>query len=80
MQKLKFLSLNVRGLREFKKRKKVLTWLKHKKPNIAFLRETHSTSDNEKFWSFRLQATVFILMGHTIVELSGLFYVTVIIL
>ena len=54
MQKLKFVSLNVRGLREFKKRKKNFAWAKNKKPNVIFLQETHSAPENEKFWSTQI--------------------------
>ena len=50
MQNLNFISFNVRGIRDSKKRAKVFNWLQHKKVDIAFLQETHSTKSSEKIW------------------------------
>ena len=46
----KLLSLNVRGLSNFKKRRAVFTWCRKQKASIIFLQETHSTIDKEKQW------------------------------
>ena len=46
----KLLSLNVRGLSNFKKRRAVFTWCRKQKASIIFLQETHSTKDKEKQW------------------------------
>ena len=46
----KLLSLNVRGLSDFKKRRAVFTWCRKQKSSIIFLQETHSTIDKEKQW------------------------------
>ena len=46
----KFLSLNVRGISNFRKRRTTFTWCKTQKVDVIFLQETHSTKDNELFW------------------------------
>ena len=46
----KFLSLNVRGISNFHKRRTIFTWCKKQKADVIFLQETHSTKDNELFW------------------------------
>ena len=46
----KLLSLNVRGLSNFKKRRAVFTWCRKQKASIIFLQETHSTIDKERQW------------------------------
>lgn len=46
----KMLSLNVRGLSNFKKRRSIFTWCRKQNANIIFLQETHSTCDKEKQW------------------------------
>ena len=40
---LKLVSLNVRGIRSFEKRKAVLNWLYKSQADICFLQETYST-------------------------------------
>ena len=46
------ITYNVRGLRDFKKRRKLFNYLKKHSSSqgIIFLQETHSTKDVEKFW------------------------------
>ena len=39
----KLISLNVRGLSSFEKRKSILTWCRKQKVEIIFLQEIHST-------------------------------------
>jgi exonuclease III len=46
----KLISLNVRGLSNFKKRKSILTWCRKHKVDIIFQQETHSTIEKEKQW------------------------------
>ena len=46
----KLLSLNVRGLSNFKKRPALFAWCRKQKANIIFLQETHSTAKKEKQW------------------------------
>ena len=50
MGEFKLISLNVRGLSNFKKRKSILSWCRKQKVDIIFLQETHSTVQNEKQW------------------------------
>ena len=46
----KLLSLNVRGISNFKKRKTIFTWCRKQKADFIFLQETHSKIDSEKCW------------------------------
>ena len=46
----KLLSLNVRGINNFKKRKTIFTWCRKQKADFTFLQETHSKIDSEKCW------------------------------
>ena len=46
MNKLRFLSLNVRGLLDAKKRNRFLLWIKNQKPDVVFLQETFFTKGN----------------------------------
>ena len=48
--KCNLVSLNVRGLNNFKKRKSVFSWLEKKKYDMILLQETYSTLDSEKVW------------------------------
>ena len=47
MVKSKFISLNVRGISNYRKRRTIFTWLRKRKPDVVFLQETHSTQGNE---------------------------------
>ena len=51
MTKVKIISMNVNGLAQHTKCRKVLTFLSRKKPNIIFLQETHSIKDTEHIWT-----------------------------
>ena len=50
MDKLKLLSLNVRGIKDTAKRHKLFHWLHKKQVDIIVLQETHSTDSDEKQW------------------------------
>ena len=50
MASLKLVSLNVRGLGDFKKRKMIFLWAKRQKADILLLQETHSTNNLEQQW------------------------------
>ena len=58
------LSLNVRGLRDYKKNRKMFNWfVKYKGENgITFIQETHSTLDIENEWSQRTSGKL--VMSH----------------
>ena len=50
MDKLRIGSLNVRGLRDFSKRKEVFKYMKNKGLHVLCIQETHSTADEELLW------------------------------
>ena len=47
---LKLLSLNVRGLGNFRKHRAIYTWCRKQKADLIFLQETHSTKTTESQW------------------------------
>ena len=47
---LRLISLNVRGLSNFKKQRMIYTWCKKKNTDVIFLQETHSTKEVENQW------------------------------
>ena len=63
MAKGKLMSLNTRGLSNFRKRRTIFTWLRKQKPDIVFLQETHSTQGNEVMWKSEWGATLFCSHG-----------------
>ena len=48
--KFKTISLNVRGIRTFDKRKSIFNWLIKQNSDICFLQETYSTEEIENRW------------------------------
>ena len=44
------LSLNARGLSNFRKRRTIFTWCRKRNPDIIFLQETHSTLSTQLKW------------------------------
>ena len=50
MEGLTLISVNVRGIRDQKKRKNIFEWAKTKKGDVIFLQETYSSPDIEKIW------------------------------
>lgn len=46
---IKILSLNVRAIRSFDKRKAIFNWITKKKSDIIFLQETYSTSGVDNY-------------------------------
>lgn len=51
------ISLNVRGIRNYKKSRKMLHWLNDhgSQTGISFLQETHGTPDIENYWKQRFR-------------------------
>ena len=47
---LKIISLNVRGISNFKKRRTIFTWCRRKNADVIFLQETHSSKATEVQW------------------------------
>ena len=48
--KCTLLSLNVEGLNDNKKRRKVFTWLHNQNADVIVLQETHSSPESENIW------------------------------
>ena len=59
----KMISLNVRGLRMFKKRRAVFTWFRRKKADVIFVQESHSTREDEVKWKNEWGADIFFSHG-----------------
>ena len=57
------LSLNVRGIRTFEKRKAVFSWLVNSDVDIIFLQETYSTRDIENIWRKQWKGEMFFSHG-----------------
>ena len=49
-ESIRLLSLNVRGLSNFRKRRAIFTWCRKQKADIIFLQETHSTVERQDQW------------------------------
>lgn len=47
---LGILSLNVRGIRDFQKRREIFRWFQNKNYSIFMLQEAHCTNEIEKQW------------------------------
>ena len=57
------MSLNVRGIRTFEKRKAVFSWLVNSDADIIFLQETYSTRDIENIWREQWKGEIFFSHG-----------------
>ena len=60
---LSILTFNVRGLRDYKKRKKIAKWIHDKNIGIVLLQETHSTDTDETFWSSQFKGDCYFSHG-----------------
>ena len=65
--KFSILSLNVQGLRNKRKRKKVFKWLGDHNchNNVTFLQETHSDVKCQSGWSHEIPGTCYFAHGTT---------------
>ena len=72
--KFKALSLNVRGIRTFDKRKSVFNWITKQNSDIYFLQETYSTKEIENQWKKQWFEIFILLMAQTIVVGSPFLY------
>ena len=72
MDDFDLITCNVRGLRDFRKRRKLLNYLKKhsSKQGIIFLQETHSTKEVESFGKL---SGVLKLCLHSGVMMEGVF-------
>ena len=59
----KLLSLNVRGIQSFTKRRALFCWLNERKGDIVFLQETYSTKDVESTWKTQWQGKLYFSHG-----------------
>lgn len=48
--RVKYISLNVRGISNFRKRRSIFHWCRSQNANLIFLQETHSTVEQESQW------------------------------
>ena len=62
---IKLLSLNVRGLSNFKKRRAIFSWCRKQKADLIFLQETHSTKEREGQWIKEWGTQIFFSHGST---------------
>ena len=56
------LSLNVRGIRSFEKRKALFQWFVQQGADVIFLQETYSTPEVEHIWKSQWKGDMF--FGH----------------
>ena len=68
MTDFKLIALNVRGLRSLNKRKAILMWLIKQKADVAFLQETYSSVEDEKFGIHSGRAKCYFHTAHIIVR------------
>ena len=61
--KLKTISLNVRGIRTFEKRKSIFNWLIKQNSDICFLQETYSTEETENLWKSQWPGEIYFAHG-----------------
>ena len=59
----KLISLNVRAISNFKKRKAIFTWCRKQKADFVFLQETHSKKDSETCWKNEWDSEVIVAHG-----------------
>ena len=64
-ESIKFLSLNVRGLSNFHKRRAIFSWCRKQKADLIFLQETHSTTERQDQWRKEWDASVLFSHGST---------------
>ena len=62
VESLKLVTLNVKGISNFHKRKTIYTWCRRKKADFSFLQETHSKTEIETQWKNEWGAGI--IMSH----------------
>ena len=62
---VKIITLNTRGLRNYKKRRKLGNWFNQKKINVAFFQETHSSIADIQFWKTQFRGQCYFAHGST---------------
>ena len=66
MSSLRISTLNVRGLRQQKKRRQIFAFLHKQKRDIFCIQETHSIREDEKFWVNEWGGKIFFNHGTTV--------------
>ena len=64
-ESIKLLSLNVRDLSNFRKRRAIFSWCRKQKADLIFLQETHSTAEQQDQWRKEWGASVLFSHGST---------------
>ena len=59
----KTISLNVRGIRTFEKRKSIFNWIIKQNSDICFLQETYSTEEIENQWKKQWPGDIYFAHG-----------------
>ena len=59
----KLLSLNVRGIRNYDKRKAIFLWISKQNADVIFLQETYSTKEVEHVWGLQWKGEIFFAHG-----------------
>ena len=62
---LRLLSLNVKGISNFRKRRAVFTWCRKQKADVIFLQETQSTEEREKQWVKEWSSQIYFFHGNS---------------
>ena len=65
MLTIKISSLNVRGIRDTTKRRKIFNYLHHEKDDVIMLQETHSCKKDAKYWRSELGGNIYFEHGET---------------
>ena len=64
-ESIKLLSLNVRDLSNFRKRRAIFSWCRKQKADLILLQETHSTAERQDQWRKEWGASVLFSHGST---------------
>jgi len=65
LDKCKLVSLNVRGINNFRKRRTIYTWCRKQKADFIFLLETHSKLETERQWKNEWGGEIIMSHGST---------------
>ena len=65
LESIKLLSLNVKGLSNFHKRRAFFSWCRKQKADLIVLQETHSTLERQDQWRKEWGASVLFSHGST---------------
>ena len=72
--KCKLVSLNVRGINNFRKRRTIYSWCRKQKADFIFLQETHSKHETERQWKNEWGGEIIMSHGSPIHALLPFFF------